>query len=148
VLGCALFQRNPSGQVKYEPKRLFSTKAAPALMPLSVNACLPLSNRRKPSATALSRQARPHHPLSSDRMGRHARMIVHGAMVCIKTDHAHHVRSDSVRVQATATRHSAVFKPKLVDISLVPGASVAGIALEHEINANMLFGCPAGAGRR
>lgn len=36
--------------------------------------------------------------------------------------------------------HSAAFKRKLVELSLVPGASVAGIALEHGINANLLFG--------
>ena len=36
--------------------------------------------------------------------------------------------------------HSAAFKRELVALSLVPGASVAGIALEHGINANLLFG--------
>lgn len=36
--------------------------------------------------------------------------------------------------------HSDGFKRKVVELSLVPGASVAAIALEHGINANLLFG--------
>lgn len=36
--------------------------------------------------------------------------------------------------------HSDAFKRKVVQLSLVPGASVAAIALEHGINANLLFG--------
>jgi transposase len=36
--------------------------------------------------------------------------------------------------------HSDAFKRKMVELSLVPGASVAAIALEHGINANLLFG--------
>lgn len=36
--------------------------------------------------------------------------------------------------------HSVAFKRKLVELSLGPGASVAAIALEHGINANLLFG--------
>lgn len=36
--------------------------------------------------------------------------------------------------------HSRAFKRKLVELSLVPGASVSAIALEQGINANLLFG--------
>lgn len=36
--------------------------------------------------------------------------------------------------------HSDEFKRKVVELSLAPGASVAAIALEHGINANLLFG--------
>jgi transposase len=36
--------------------------------------------------------------------------------------------------------HTDAFKRQLVELSLVPGASVAAIALEHRINANLLFG--------
>ena len=36
--------------------------------------------------------------------------------------------------------HSNGFKRKLVELSLVPGVSVAAIAMEHGINANLLFG--------
>ena len=36
--------------------------------------------------------------------------------------------------------HSDAFKRQLVELSLAPGASVAAIALEHGINANLLFG--------
>jgi transposase len=35
--------------------------------------------------------------------------------------------------------HCQTFKRRLVELSLVPGASVAAIALEHGINANLLF---------
>ncbi len=36
--------------------------------------------------------------------------------------------------------HSDAFKCRVVELSLVPGASVSAIALEHGINANLLFG--------
>lgn len=36
--------------------------------------------------------------------------------------------------------HSEAFKRKVVELSLAPGASVAAIALEHGVNANLLFG--------
>jgi transposase len=36
--------------------------------------------------------------------------------------------------------HSDAFKRKVIELSLVPGASVSAIALEHGINANLLFG--------
>lgn len=35
-------------------------------------------------------------------------------------------------------RHSASFKRELVEQTLTPGASVAAIALEHQLNANLL----------
>ena len=42
-------------------------------------------------------------------------------------------------VKATKRRHSAAFKRKLVKLTGQAGASVAAIALEHGINANLLF---------
>ena len=36
-------------------------------------------------------------------------------------------------------RYEAAFKRHLVELSLVPGASVAQIALDHRLNANILF---------
>ena len=36
-------------------------------------------------------------------------------------------------------RYDAAFKRHLVELSLVPGASVARIALDHRLNANILF---------
>ena len=36
-------------------------------------------------------------------------------------------------------QYDAAFKRHLVDLSLAPGASVAGIALDHRLNANILF---------
>lgn len=36
-------------------------------------------------------------------------------------------------------RYEAAFKRHLVELSLVPGASVARIALDHRLNANILF---------
>jgi transposase len=36
--------------------------------------------------------------------------------------------------------HSDAFKRRLVELSMAPGASVSAIALEHGINANLLFG--------
>ncbi|VTU31073.1 IS2 repressor TnpA [Variovorax sp. SRS16] len=39
----------------------------------------------------------------------------------------------------TRRRHSEELKQELVDRSLEPGASVAAIAQEHGINANLLF---------
>ncbi len=35
--------------------------------------------------------------------------------------------------------HSRVFKRRVVKLSLEPGASVARIALEHQLNANLVF---------
>lgn len=54
-----------------------------------------------------------------------------------------------MRIVSAATRsvskpprrvHSDAFKRKAVELSLAPGVSVAAIALEHGINANLLFG--------
>ena len=36
--------------------------------------------------------------------------------------------------------HSDAFKRRLVELGMAPGASVSAIALEHGINANLLFG--------
>lgn len=43
------------------------------------------------------------------------------------------------RAHAGRRTHSAAFKRKLLGLSQQPGASVAAIALEHGINANLLF---------
>jgi transposase len=46
----------------------------------------------------------------------------------------------SVARKATKRRqYEAAFKRHLVELSLVPGASVAKIALDHRLNANILF---------
>ena len=46
----------------------------------------------------------------------------------------------SLTRKATRRRqYEAAFKRQLVELSLVPGASVAKIALDHRLNANILF---------
>lgn len=47
------------------------------------------------------------------------------------------------RKPATRRKHSVAFKRKLVELSHQPRASVAATALEHGINANLLFIAPA-----
>jgi len=42
-------------------------------------------------------------------------------------------------VTATKRRHSAAFKRKILELIEQPGASVAGVALEHGVNANLVF---------
>ncbi len=42
-------------------------------------------------------------------------------------------------VIATKRRHSAAFKRKILELIEKPGASVAAIALEHGVNANLGF---------
>jgi transposase len=39
----------------------------------------------------------------------------------------------------TKRRHSAAFKRKILELAEQPGASVAAVALEHGINANLVF---------
>lgn len=39
----------------------------------------------------------------------------------------------------TKRRHSAAFKRKILELIEQPGASVAAVALEHGINANLVF---------
>jgi transposase len=39
----------------------------------------------------------------------------------------------------TRRRHSAAFKRKLLELVEQPGASVAAVALEHGVNANLVF---------
>ena len=49
---------------------------------------------------------------------------------------------DSPSTARTASKrrsYDAAFKRHLVELSLVPGASVAKIALDHRLNANILF---------
>ena len=41
--------------------------------------------------------------------------------------------------QALRRRHSVAFKRRLIEQTLVPGASVARIALDNGVNANLLF---------
>jgi transposase len=45
----------------------------------------------------------------------------------------------SLRSGSRRRSYDAAFKRHLVELSLVPGASVAGIALDHRMNANILF---------
>src|SRR5437773_7112337 len=40
---------------------------------------------------------------------------------------------------ATRRTHDAAFKRRLVELTLAPRASVARIALDHRLNANILF---------
>ena len=47
--------------------------------------------------------------------------------------------SNSPPVIATRRRHSAAFKRKILELTEQPGASVAAIALEHGVNANLVF---------
>ena len=50
------------------------------------------------------------------------------------------VESGVIRVDASGRRqYSVEFKRRLAQLALEPGASVAGIALAHRINANQLF---------
>ena len=42
-------------------------------------------------------------------------------------------------VTATKRRHSAAFKREILELIEQPGASVAGVALEHGVNANLVF---------
>ena len=44
-----------------------------------------------------------------------------------------------LRKAARRRSYDAAFKRHLVELSLVPGASVAKIALDHRMNANILF---------
>ena len=46
---------------------------------------------------------------------------------------------NSPPVIATRRRHSAAFKRKILELTEQPGASVAAIALEHGVNANLVF---------
>jgi transposase len=51
------------------------------------------------------------------------------------------VQGDVTRCQRSGRRrtHDAAFKRHLVELSLAPRASVAQIALDHRLNANLLF---------
>jgi transposase len=44
-----------------------------------------------------------------------------------------------IKERPTRRRHSAALKRELIERSLQPGASVAALAQEHGINANLLF---------
>ena len=60
-------------------------------------------------------------------------------MVCIKPV-MHIMDKQVVRVPRRRREHSAEFKRELVARSLEPGVSVAAIAMDGGINANLLFG--------
>ena len=64
-------------------------------------------------------------------------------MVCIIDYGAHHEetprRPSSARNTSKRRSYDAAFKRHLVELSLVAGASVAKIALDHRLNANILF---------
>ena len=60
-------------------------------------------------------------------------------MVCIKPV-MHIMDKQVVRAPRRRREHSAEFKRELVARSLEPGASVAAIAMDSGINANLLFG--------
>jgi len=60
-------------------------------------------------------------------------------MVCIKPV-MHIMDKQVVRAPRRRREHSAEFKRELVARSLVPGVSVAAIAMDSGINANLLFG--------
>src|SRR3954469_10457096 len=66
---------------------------------------------------------------------------VRAAMVCTKEDSAHHedTASQSLAGGEVATRgqYGRAFQRPLVELTLIPGASVARIALDHGINANI-----------
>lgn len=47
--------------------------------------------------------------------------------------------SNSSPVITPKRRHSVAFKRKLLELIEQPGASVAGVALEHGVNANLVF---------
>ena len=60
-------------------------------------------------------------------------------MVCIKAV-MHIMDKEVVRSARRRPEHSAEFKRALVACSLEPGVSVAAIAMDNGINANLLFG--------
>jgi transposase len=60
-------------------------------------------------------------------------------MVCFKPV-MHIMDEQVVRAPRRRREHSAEFKRELVARSLEPGASVAAIAMDSGINANLLFG--------
>jgi len=60
-------------------------------------------------------------------------------MVCIKQV-MHIMDKQVVRAPRRRREHSAEFKRELVARSLEPGVSVAAIAMDSGINANLLFG--------
>ena len=60
-------------------------------------------------------------------------------MVCIKLV-MHIMDKQVVRAPRRRREHSAEFKGELVARSLEPGVSVAAIAMDSGINANLLFG--------
>ena len=73
-------------------------------------------------------------------MGRAVSGELHAAMVCTQPGQVHTIMETPRNpLKATKRRHSAAFKRKLVKLTQQAGASVAAIALEHGINANLLF---------
>jgi transposase len=56
----------------------------------------------------------------------------------VDTKHKPH-RQGECDAQVVRRRHSVAFKRRLIEQTLVPGASVARIALDNGVNANLLF---------
>lgn len=54
-------------------------------------------------------------------------------------DTKHEPVGQAKREPGARRRHSLAFKRRLIEQTLVPGASVARIALDHGVNANLLF---------
>lgn len=54
-------------------------------------------------------------------------------------DTKHKPGQQAKRERVARRRHSLSFKRRLVEQTLAPGASVARIALDHGVNANLLF---------
>jgi transposase len=60
--------------------------------------------------------------------------------VCTKQVRVHTMQeSNSPPPIITKRRHSAAFKRKILELIEQPGASVAAVALEHGVNANLVF---------
>ncbi|CAN5264665.1 transposase [soil metagenome] len=73
-------------------------------------------------------------------MGRAVSRELPTTMVCTQPGQMHTaMETPRNPLKAIKRRHSAAFKRKLVKLTEQAGASVAAIALEHGINANLLF---------
>jgi transposase len=55
------------------------------------------------------------------------------------TQQVHTMSSQDTHSKSTRRKYATTFKRELVERCLHPGASVSGIALENDINANVLF---------
>ena len=64
---------------------------------------------------------------------------MHAAMVCMKNRQCTSMNDQDTPSKRRRREHSPMFKRESVARSLVPGASVAAVALEAGINSNLLF---------